>query len=186
MKYLTCAETAKLVRRDLKTNFPKIKFSVRSDTYSMGASIRVFWTDGPTQDQVDSVVSVYESSGFDGSIDLAYGKTSFILKSGEVVHGNSQGSEGSRGSDPTINRDLPPGAEEVSFGANYVTCSRDISINLEMEVAQKLALQHNITEPIEIVETEYSKYIKYPNVMIGNDWFNTVIHRWFWKVDLTQ
>ena len=186
MKYLTCAETAKLVRKDLKANFPKIKFSVRSDTYSMGASIRVNWDDGPTQDQVDSVICVYESSGFDGMVDLAYGKTSFILKSGEIVSGNSQGTQDSMGVDPAVKRELPPGAEEVSFGSDYVTCSRHISLNIEMEVAQKLALQHNITEPIEIVETEYSKYIKYPNVMIWNDWFNTVVHRWFWKVDLTQ
>ena len=43
MRYLTCAETAKLIRKDLKKNFPKIKFSVMSNTYSMGASIRVNW-----------------------------------------------------------------------------------------------------------------------------------------------
>jgi len=186
MKYLTCAETAKLIRKDLKSQFPKIKFSVRSDTYSGGASIRVYWTDGPTPDQVENVVNVYESKGFDGSIDLAYGKTAFILQSGEIVYGNSQGSEGSRGADPAIKRKLPEGAEEVSFGANYIFCNREISINLELEVAQKLALQHNITEPVEIVETEYSKYIQYPNVMIWNDWLSTVVHRWFWKVDLTQ
>ena len=186
MENLTCAETAKLVRKDLKKHFPTIKFGVRSDSYSIGAAIRINWTDGPTEDQVESVTSVYESKGFDGMIDLAYGKTSFILPSGEVCHGNSQGSEGSGGMDPTRERELPPGAKEISFGSDYVTLSRDISIDLEFEVAEKLALQHNIKEPIEIAETEYGKYIKYPNVMIWNDWFNTVVHRWFWKVDLTQ
>jgi hypothetical protein len=46
-QYLSCAETAKLVRKVLKTAFQGVKFSVRSDTYSGGASIDIRWTDGP-------------------------------------------------------------------------------------------------------------------------------------------
>lgn len=68
-KYLTCAETAKLVRAALKEAFPGIKFSVRSSTYSGGASMSVGWTDGPNTAQVDAVVGVFEGSYFDGSID---------------------------------------------------------------------------------------------------------------------
>ena len=40
-KYFTCAETAKLIRQSLKEAFPGVKFSVRSSTYSGGASIDV-------------------------------------------------------------------------------------------------------------------------------------------------
>ncbi|WP_180273430.1 LPD29 domain-containing protein [Pseudomonas amygdali] len=32
-RYLTCAETAKLVRKSLKEAFPDAKFSVRGNTY---------------------------------------------------------------------------------------------------------------------------------------------------------
>ena len=39
VEYLTCAETAKLVRSALKAAFPGVKFSVCSSTYSGGASI---------------------------------------------------------------------------------------------------------------------------------------------------
>ena len=45
-KSLSCADTAKLIRADLKTNYPNVKFSVRSSVYSGGASIRVSWVDG--------------------------------------------------------------------------------------------------------------------------------------------
>ena len=68
-KYLTCAETAKLIRKDLKANFPGVKFSVRSDTYSMGASIRVKYTDGPAEADVKAVTDKYVGAGFDGMID---------------------------------------------------------------------------------------------------------------------
>ncbi len=42
--YWTVAETAKLIRKALKETFPGQKFSVTTDTYSMGASINVSWT----------------------------------------------------------------------------------------------------------------------------------------------
>lgn len=45
LTYLTVAEVAKLVRRSLNEAFPGVKFSVRSKSYSGGASIRVKWTE---------------------------------------------------------------------------------------------------------------------------------------------
>ena len=68
-QYLSCAETAKLVRAALKESFPGVKFSVTSKTYSGGASINVNYVDGPTYEQVKAVVSVFEGSYFDGMTD---------------------------------------------------------------------------------------------------------------------
>jgi hypothetical protein len=68
-QYLSCAETAKLIRAALKESFPGIKFSVTSSVYSMGASINVKYVDGPTVDQVKAVVSNFEGSYFDGMTD---------------------------------------------------------------------------------------------------------------------
>ena len=45
-RYLTTAETAKLVRERLKAEFPGVRFSVRSQSYSGGSSIHVGWLDG--------------------------------------------------------------------------------------------------------------------------------------------
>lgn len=69
-KYVSCADTAKLVRQALKESFPGIKFSVTSKTYSGGASINVGWTDGPNDAQVEAVGGVFSGGYFDGSIDL--------------------------------------------------------------------------------------------------------------------
>lgn len=69
MKYLTCAETAKLVRQALKESFPSVKFSVRSDTYAGGASIDVHYTDGPKTSDVERVARHFNGSYFDGMID---------------------------------------------------------------------------------------------------------------------
>jgi len=68
--YMSAAEVAKEIRKALKTDFADTRFGVRSKTYSGGASIRVYWTDGPTTAEVDAVVKPFEGSSFDGMIDL--------------------------------------------------------------------------------------------------------------------
>lgn len=96
-KYLSCAETAVLVRAALKEAFPGVKFSVRSSTYSMGASIYIRWTDGPNAAQVEAVANVFKGSYFDGGIDFR----------GSIYH-------------------MLDGAP-VHFGADSLHCSREFS-----------------------------------------------------------
>lgn len=54
------------IRVELKTAFPKVKFTVRTDH----GTIRVGWTDGPTVEAVKVVTSKYEGGSFDGMEDL--------------------------------------------------------------------------------------------------------------------
>lgn len=83
MKRFSCAETAALVRKALKEAFPRVKFSVKSRTYSMGASMSVAWTDGPNTAQVEAVTSRFEGSYFDGMID--YKGSRYHMMDGEQV-----------------------------------------------------------------------------------------------------
>lgn len=68
-EYISCADTAKLIRQAIKEAFPGVKFSVRSHVYSGGASITVEWLDGPNEQQVETVTNRFEASYFDGMID---------------------------------------------------------------------------------------------------------------------
>ncbi|MES1979750.1 MAG: LPD29 domain-containing protein [Pseudomonadota bacterium] len=68
-KYISCADTAKLIRQALKESFPGIKFSVTSKTYSGGASINVGWIDGPNDAQVQAVAGIFSGAYFDGQTD---------------------------------------------------------------------------------------------------------------------
>jgi len=122
--YLSCADTAKLIRKALKREFPGTKFSVRSDHNS----IRVRWIDGPTTAQVNPVAKAYEGGGFDGSIDLAYTCETWLLPDGTAAPAYSSGTEGSRGSDPGYAYAPPvPEAQLVQFGAKYIFTDRDDS-----------------------------------------------------------
>ena len=69
-KYISVKDTAKIVRQDIKKNWPHIKFSVISKSYSGGASISILWTDGPTNEDVKQFVSKFEGSHFDAMQDL--------------------------------------------------------------------------------------------------------------------
>ena len=98
--YLSCAETAVMIRQVLKESFPGVKFSVRSSVYSGGASINIRYQDGPSYDAVKSVVSIFEASYFDGSID--YKGQNYTAIDGQ----------------------------EVRFGADFVFVNRQISDEL--------------------------------------------------------
>lgn len=124
VEYLSAAETAKFVRGLLKKHFPGVKFSVRSKTYSMGSSVNVQWTDGPTTARVEAVVKGLSGSGFDGMIDLKYNRTHWLLPDGSIQLATSQGSTGSGGQDEPIYVPKPhPDAREVNF-ADHIMCNR--------------------------------------------------------------
>lgn len=97
MEYISCADTAKLVRQALKEAFPGVKFSVRSSTYAGGASINVRWADGPTAAMVETIASTFSGSYFDGSTD--YKGSTYALIDGK----------------------------QVRFGADFIFCNRDTS-----------------------------------------------------------
>lgn len=98
-RYISVAETAKLVREALKRQFPGQKFSVRSKSYSGGGSVTAYWTDGPRAEEVNKVLHRFEGASFDGMIDLKTTHSSVLSNDDGTV-------------------------EEVRFGADYVFGNR--------------------------------------------------------------
>lgn len=125
-RYMSCAETAKLVRTALKEAFSGVTFSVKSRTYSGGASIDVEWTDGPTSKEVEAVAKQYEGATFDGMQDLKSYKSDVLLN-GERVH----------------------------YGADFIHCKRDYSADLLRECAEKVGERYGVPAP-EVVESTYT------------------------------
>lgn len=125
-KYLTCAETARLIRAALKARFPGQKFSVRSSNYSGGASINVHWTSGPTEKEVGTVTEGFVGGGFDGMIDMKYNISSWLLPDGTATWAKSPGTQGSMGLDPAFDNPKPhPDAIWVDFASDHVFLRRD-------------------------------------------------------------
>lgn len=60
---------AKNIRIELLRSFPGVKFSVKTQRYSGGDSLRVNWVDGPMAAQVDSIAQAYRAGSFDGMTD---------------------------------------------------------------------------------------------------------------------
>jgi len=73
------AEVAKIVRANLKEQFPAYKFSVRTSRYSMGSSVSVTWTDGPTTPAVNAVIKGYERVDYDDYVgEILSGGNRFV------------------------------------------------------------------------------------------------------------
>ncbi|MFW5958313.1 MAG: LPD29 domain-containing protein [Desulfosalsimonas sp.] len=64
------AVAAKNIRTELKRKYPGHKFQVRSNSFSLGDSIDVRWTDGPTEEEVSKIVGKYQQGNFDGMQDM--------------------------------------------------------------------------------------------------------------------
>lgn len=138
-KYLTCAETAKLIRQALKEAFPGVKFSVRSSTYSGGASITVGWTDGPTSDQVDGIVKVFEGSYFDGMTD--YKGLNYSAINGQ----------------------------EVRFGADFVFTNRKFSLAFLAATAQSVCEAYKLQMQLKVIDNGWGAYVENAgSIMVPN------------------
>lgn len=127
-EYLSCAETAKLLRQRLKDRFPQTRFSVRSKTYSGGASIDVSWTDGPTEREFNAVAQIFASKDFDGMIDMAVSTYAWMAPDGTITFAGTPGTQGSMGVIPRSVAPRPVAeAKRVHFGSHYVSGSRHYS-----------------------------------------------------------
>ena len=116
-QYLSCAETAKLVRAALRESFPGVKFSVRSSVYSGGASINISYTNGPTYEAVKNVVAMFEGAYFDGMTDY-------------------QG----------YNYNSLDGVE-TSFGANYIFVNREMTLEVMQAAVQEACQYYGLQVP---------------------------------------
>lgn len=71
--YEDAKDTAKKIRKALKEAFPTSKFSVKSNTYSMGSSVYVTWTGGdePDHEKASAGCDGFASTKFDNMTDYA-------------------------------------------------------------------------------------------------------------------
>jgi hypothetical protein len=83
-KYETVVETATKIRAALKAAFPGTKFSVRSDSFSMGSAVRIRWTDGPTEKQVEKVANTHERIDRDANGEILGGGNRYVTCSRET------------------------------------------------------------------------------------------------------
>lgn len=70
-RHIDAKETAKIIRAELKKEFPKDKFSVRIHRYSMGASVNINYSNGSSLKAVNRVLSQFKGKTFDGMTDMS-------------------------------------------------------------------------------------------------------------------
>ena len=174
VKYLSTKDTAAIIRKRLKREYPGVRFTVRSKRYAGGSSIDVSWTDGPTGAQVDLILKDYEGSGFDAMIDLKYPKTHYLGADGRVYFRGTSGTQGSAGVVPPIDNShladaMPDDVQPVQFLCDFVFGNRRLSRQdeLETEAAQFLYAQCRIDNP-----TGNPRHDRF-----GNEWLSTWVHR---------
>lgn len=85
------ANCAAAIREELKKEFEKVKFSVKSSNFSGGDSVSIEWIDGPTSEQVDGVVKKYQYGHFNGMDDIyEYSNSREDIPQSKYVHTNRE------------------------------------------------------------------------------------------------
>lgn len=169
-RWIRAAEAAKLIRAQLKLHWPKVKFSVRSKTYSGGSSIRVSWQDGPTVKQVDHIVQPFAGGGFDGSIDMAYSFDHWLMPDGTARIASSPGTERSMGYAPVISNPKPhDDAERVRFAANYISCDRTYSVDFYSRQLRLVCAEYGLPVP-EVIAPYGDAYAPEASRIRRPDW----------------
>lgn len=178
-EYLTCAQTAKLIRTALKKAFPGVKFSVR--TSKSGGAVNVKWTDGPTDADVSAIAKQYQGGRFDSMIDMAISAYHWLRPDGSAVVASCDGTTGNAGTIEAIRQWMPePGCKLVHFGAKYVFCNRSFSVAFLTRRAERVAERYGVElPPGHVAEAGFGAFIKNDHFlpMIGDRPFSEVV----WK-----
>lgn len=135
--YISITETNKLIRKVLKESFPGVKFSVRGKSYAGGGSTNIAWTDEPNAKQVESLISVFEGSYFDGMIDYKGSRYAWL--------------DGC----------------EVSFGADFIFYNRDESVTLEIRIISRIANKYDIDADTGDIRDDFNQGLLYDKTPWG-------------------
>jgi Large polyvalent protein associated domain 29 len=125
-RYIDVAEAAKMLRPILRAAFPGVKFSVRIDRYSMGASIDVAWTDGPTVEDVDKAARGFNGGRFESMTDCSYSANSWYCRKHGSCSAETYGCDLADNNGPTNSR-CCNNAELVHFGTTSLGTRRTLS-----------------------------------------------------------
>ena len=183
---ISAADTAICLRATLAREFPGVKFSVTSENYSMGCAVRVDWTDGPAENDVDKIADRFTFADFDGMIDLKTSVDRWLAPDGSMSLAHAEGSEGSKGCTPeAIGDPHHPGVVLVTGGAHYVTTSRHLSPALKTELARKVCGKYGVAMPESFAdESEFERWANSvrvdgtgPDFTCGWQYLNNLIHR---------
>jgi hypothetical protein len=122
-RYVDVVEVAKMLRKQLRRDYPGVKFEVRSSRFSQGTSVDVYYTDDLDERKMYDTLTAYAGRRVDGRIDGTYHAQSWACdKHGARVAETT----GSMPDHDSIGESRCCGsAELVRMGASYVAGHRE-------------------------------------------------------------
>lgn len=151
-RYIDVAEAAKMLRPVLRACFPGVKFSVRIDRYSMGASIDVAWTDGPTVEDVNNAAYGFNGGRFEGMTDCSYSANSWYCKKHGARSAETYGCDLSDNNGPTNSRCCGD-AELVHFSTTSLGTRRVLSEGFTSVLAAQVRKESGLPEQGELTDS---------------------------------
>lgn len=160
--YANPTEAAKGLRAELKAAFPGVKFSVRTSYFSMGNSIDISWSFGPTTKAVDAIAKKYEYGRFDGMTDTSSTEQTLVS--------------------------MPNGEIKLLGGAKFVQTQRDYRTTKD-DYASETAFFERVQRDLcalQRIEYKGRETPFYANSATVRDTVSEIANRIIWRADLTK
>ena len=133
------------IRIMLKRSFPGVKFSVKTSKFSMGDSLTVSWTDGPTDKAVNEIVDMFSGGSFDGMTDSYEQSTRpFTTLFGDAKYTHTRREESDALVQAAIDQHYE-GLSEKPTVADYRNCTGMLSWNHDSDLRRFNDTLSNIT-----------------------------------------
>jgi Large polyvalent protein associated domain 29 len=174
MKIIEVKDCAKMLRGALKQGFPNTTFSVKMSRYSMGHSIDVRWTDGPTATQVKAILDRYESKGFDGMTDCSYSCGKRLL-CGQIVNLDAGYVHGSRNESRALRAKV---ADRLAYecGLGPVALNQYDAVTEDVHVPFQFHSHWHEGKFITIDQLEADGFILAGDSHVG-EWFSRLLNK---------
>jgi hypothetical protein len=115
------------LRRELVRMFPGVPFSVKSESYSGGCSVTVYWHDGPVSERVQKLCDKYTDHSFDGMTD----STSYEPTTWTETFGNANYVRAARSETDALYQEASD-----ALGWGLLVIDRGLITNMDWEKAQ--------------------------------------------------
>lgn len=80
-RYMTRAQTSRLIKRILKESYPGVAFSLTTSHWTLN----IHCTDGPGQDEVEELLGFFKSGYFEGNVGMYFREVCDVAYGGQIL-----------------------------------------------------------------------------------------------------
>lgn len=140
-------DITQFIRDALKANFPKTKFSVRTEQRAATLAVSLQWLDGPTPAEVDGTIAEFKTLSTNPLTRAPGSPTRWLLPDGSTLSAAPTADQTTAGGNGLCALTRPdPAAELVSIGSVSIATIRNTTGPFRKEVFDQFVAKYGLSD----------------------------------------